>query len=539
MGEWSAGAPNDIRPVQPRGDWVARTSHPSPRFVGEQSARCLVILCPLHSQGQETIQAVSGQYGSFLFMAANPKSVPAERLDSWKEIAAFLDRAERTVKRWESERGLPVHRVPGGSRGAVFAYSSELAGWLKGRSQEPDADDASPHAKGWATAEKEVSPPIAAVPVIPAAATPALPGKGFTAIRVAAWVVPLAFAAGLILLFSLGPDGIHFKALASRHVPNAEAQDLYLQGRYFWERRTPGDLNKAIDYFTQAIVKDPSDAQAYVGLADCYNLLREFGAMPPSEAFPRALSAAQRAVQLDDTSAEAHNSLAFVLFWWSWQGATAEREFKRALELNPNLGRAHHWYATFLMALHRYAEALEQMNQAQRLEPSSTAILADKSLLLYAAGRSSESISLLTELRRTQPSFSSTHDYLGRIYWLQGDYRRALAEWRRMAELRHDELGLAIADAREKGFAAGGLPALYQAQLPLLRRLADHGSAYAYNVAVSYAALGNKPQALAYLKTAFDRHEENILVADPPIPSLQNDPEYQKLRGLITQLLAR
>jgi tetratricopeptide (TPR) repeat protein len=365
-----------------------------------------------------------------------------------------------------------------------------------------------------------------------------LPGRGFTAMRVAAWVVPLAFAAGL-LLFSLGRNGIHFKALASRHVPNAEAQDLYLKGRYFWERRTPDDLNRAIDYFTQAIVKDPSDAQAYVGLADSYNLLREFGAMPPSEAFPRALSAAQRAVQLDDASAEAHNSLAFVLFWWSWQGAAAEREFKRALELNPNLVCAHHWYGTFLMGLHRYAEALDQMNQAQRLEPSSTAILADKSLLLYAVGRPSESISLLTQLQRTQPSFSSTHDYLGRIYWRQGDYRRALTEWRRMAELRHDELGLAIADAREKGFASGGLPALYEAQLPLLKRLADHGRAYAYNVAVTYAALGNKPQALAYLKTAFDRHEENILVAEPPIPSLQNDPDYQKLRGLITQLLAR
>jgi Tfp pilus assembly protein PilF len=159
---------------------------------------------------------------------------------------------------------------------------------------------------------------------------------------------------------------LRFKALASRHAPNAEAQDLYLRGRYHWDRRTPDDLNKAVDYFTQAIVKDPSDAAAYVGLADCYNLLREFGAMPPTEAYPRALSAAQRAVVLDDTSAEAHSSLAFATFWWSWQGVTAEREFKRALELDPKFGRGHHWYATYLLALHRYPEALDQIEQARR-----------------------------------------------------------------------------------------------------------------------------------------------------------------------------
>lgn len=496
-----------------------------------------VYCAPLHSQGQQTIQAVSGQHRSFLVMAANPKAVSGERLDSWKQIAAFFDRAERTVKRWESERGLPIHRVPGGSRSAVFAYTSELADWLKG-SQELETDDAPPHSNAFVVVEKDAAQAIAPPSVIPSSRTFALTGKRFTAIRVAAWLVPLTFAAGVILLFSIGRNGLHFKALASRHVPDAEAQDLYLRGRYFWARRTPDDLNKAIDYFTQAIVKDPGDAQAYVGLADCYNLLREFGAMPPGDAYPRALAAAQRAVELDDTSADAHNSLAFVSFWWSWQGATAEREFKRALALNPNLVRGHHWYATYLMGLHRYAEALDQITQAQRLEPSSIAILADKGLLLYEDGRRDEGISLLTQIQATQPSFSSTHDYLGRVYWERKDYPRALAEWRSMAELRRDKVGLAIADAREKGFAAGGLPALYEAQLPLQKDLADRGIGSAYDVAVTYAALGNKTQALAYLQTAFDRHEGNILTAEPPIPSLQNDPAYQKLRSLIAQSLA-
>jgi len=495
------------------------------------------LYCARHiATGQETSQDDSGQHRSFPLMAANPEPISGKRLDSWKEIAAFFDRAERTVKRWEAERGLPVHRVPGGGRSAVFAYSTELADWLEGRTQELGSDDTISQ-----ETEQAQSPPFD-FPKAETPASPAIPipvGKRPTLLRLAAWLVPLALAAGLVVFFSVGHGGLRFKALASRHSPNTEAQELYLKGRYFWDRRTPEDLNKAIDYFTQAIVKDPSDAEAYVGLADCYNLLREFGAMPPGEAYPRALSAAQRAVELDDTSAEAHNSLAFASFWWSWQGVTAEREFKRALELNPHLVRAHHWYATYLMGLHRYTEALDQIEQARRLEPSSTAILADKALLLSAAGRRDEALALLTQLETTQPSFSSTHSYLGRIYWEQKDYAKALSEWRRLAELRHDEAGLAIAAAREKGFAANGLKGLYESELPVQKDLVDHGAGSAYTLAEIYAALGQKQHALTYLRTAFDRHDESLLCGDPSIPTLQDDLQYQQLRAQINQRLSQ
>jgi tetratricopeptide (TPR) repeat protein len=458
-------------------------------------------------------------------MAANRDPLAAKRLDSWKEIAAFFGRAERTVKRWETERGLPVHRVPGSGRASVFAYSDELADWLKGRSQELDADDSAPSE------------------MVERAAVPA-PGSGkpaprFTPARIAAWVAPLLLAGLLVAAFSAGNRGLHFKALANRHTPNPEAQDLYLKGRYYWDRRTPDDLNKAVDYFTQAIVKDPSYAEAYVGLADCYNLLREFGVMLPGEAYPRALAAAQRAVELDDTSAEAHNSLAFATFWWSWKGATAEREFKRALELDPDLVRGHHWYATSLLALHRHPEALDQIEQAQRLEPSSTAILADKGLLLWCAGRHSEGLSLLKQLAKTEPSLSSTHGYLGQIYWEQRDYPKALAEWRRVAELRHDEAGLALADAREKGFAVGGLKGLWESELPVQKDIVDRGSGSASELAETYAALGKKEEALAYLQMAFERREGRMLTGDPVVPILQDDPGYQQLRAQVNELLAQ
>lgn len=463
-------------------------------------------------------------------MAADPKPFSGKRLDSWKEIAAFFGRAERTVKRWETERGLPVHRLPGGGRSAVFAYSEELAAWLEGRREELD-----PEYPPSAEPAPEVASP-AAPPVQESQVSSEL-ARSSTTLRLAAWVVPLALAAGLVLLFSAKNPALRFKALAGGHSANPEAQDLYLKGRYFWERRTPEDLTKAVDYFTQAIVKDPSGAQAYVGLADSYNLLREFGAMAPAEAYPRALSAAQRAVELDSTSAEAHVSLAFPTFWWSWQGVTAEREFRQALQLNPNLVRAHHWYATYLFALHRYPEALNQIEQAQQLDPSSTAIIADKGYLLWESGHHDEGFAVLTQLEATAPSFSSTHEYLARIYWERQEYAKALAEWRRGAELRHDKDGLALADAREKGLAANGLQGLYEGELPIQKELVDRGVGSAYDLASTYAGLGRWDEALAYLQTSFDRHEEALLIGKS-IPELINDPVYQNLRAQVNKKLA-
>jgi tetratricopeptide (TPR) repeat protein len=479
-------------------------------------------------------------------MAANREALAGKRLDSWKEIASFLGRAERTVKRWETERGLPVHRVPGGGRSAVFAYSNELVDWLKGRSDELEADDTASGASSasvnqagpYQSPSAQVAAMQNAVQNRDAATLSNAPKPSFSRARLTAWLVPLTVAVALAVFFMFGHRDPRFKAMAGRHVPNTEAQDLYLKGRYFWDRRTPEDLNKAVDYFTQAIVKDPSDAQAYVGLADCYNLLREFGSMPANEAYPRALSAAQRAVELDDTSAEAHISMGFGTYWWLWHGASAEREFKRAIELNPNLVRAHHWYATFLLGMGRYPEALDQMEQARRLDPSSNAILADKGYLLWYAGRVDEGVALLTQIESSEPALSSTHAYLARIYWAQKDYAKSLVESRRVSELRHDETGLKLAGVREKGFAEGGLKGLYENELPVQKNLVDSGAGNAYQLGAIYAGLGKKQEALTCLQSSFNRHEAAMLLGDP-IPELLDDPTYQKFRSQVNQLLTQ
>ena len=158
--------------------------------------------------------------------------------------------------------------------------------------------------------------------------------------------------------------------------------------------------------------------------------------------------------------------------------------------------------------------------------------------MLWQSGRHEEALALLTQLETTEPMFSSTRDYLGRIYWEEKDYGRALAEWRRMAALRHDQAGIAVAEAREKGLSSGGLAGLFKGELPVQKDLVERGGGSAYGLAATYAVLGMRQEALTYLQVSFNRHEEAMLEGDP-IPPLDSDPEYQKFRTQVSQLLVQ
>ncbi len=255
---------------------------------------------------------------------------------------------------------LPVHRLQDSPKGRVYAFTDELSRWMKspasaevsGQEQEDSerrtcGRQATPVARTSASIQPDQRGRISAVALPTRSARHGNDGCS----EHWRWLACLGIAGGFwyyrqASLHAAQRDPSAAKPLAG-HNANPEAQDFYLRGRYEWDKRTPESLNKAVDYFTQAIVRDPNYAQAYVGLADCYNLLREFSAMPPDEAYPRALAAAKKAVELDDSSAEAHTSLAFATFYGTFNAAGAEREFKRAIELNPNYAKAHHWYATF------------------------------------------------------------------------------------------------------------------------------------------------------------------------------------------------
>jgi len=456
-------------------------------------------------------------------MAANLDPLAAEtRLDSWKEIAAFFGRDERTVKRWEKERGLPVHRVPGSARGRVFGYSGELTRWLQGTGEEEENATSQPGSVLSVVGTSDSSPR--------SLADFSLRSKRGL-LRALVWILPVLLIAGFLFSFSMGHHEIGFKnALAVTRQPDAAAQDLYLKGRYYFEKRTPDDLNKAVDFFTQAIVHDPGYAPAYVGLADCYNLLREFSAMPAREAYERAFAAAQKAVELDPKSAEAHNSLAFASFWGYLDAAAAEREFKRALEINPNFTRAHHWYATFLVEIGRNREALAEIERARQLDPSSKAILADKGFILAGAGRTEEARTLLKQIEVSDPNFASAHLYLGdMVYMREGNYEGALEESRTAAVLTHDTTLEKKIDAQKSAYENGGVQGLLDSELTSGKHEYEQGSGSPYAVAAAYGNLHQRDEAMKYLHLARQQRDPGLasLTLNIAFRFLHSDPEFR------------
>jgi tetratricopeptide (TPR) repeat protein len=474
---------------------------------------------------------MTGQFGtSQAIPPASGASKPNRRLDSWKEIAAFFGRDERTVKRWEKERSLPVHRLPGGSRARVFAFTEELERWMSSLESASAQESVADATVG------VVGPPVLddspKVGILASAGEPKVSAKRNLWYWVIAACAVLALAVVVGWRYRAGhPATITPPVKAATHPVNPEAEELYLKGRYYWTRRTPADLNQAVDLFTQAIIRDPSYAQPYVGLADCYNLLREFAAMPPSEAFPRALAAAKKAVELDDNSAEAHASLAFVTYYWSWDAAGAEAEFRRAIELNPHYVVAHHWYATFLMSEGRFEESTKEFEIAQKLDPASTPILADKGLLLMSENRLDEAEALLKQVEASQPDFFSAHQYLSYVYFAKHDDERYLKEARQAAQLSRNDVELAIVRASEQGYRAGGERGLLEHRLALQKKYYDQGKVSPFHVAETTALLGERQDAMRYLQRAYRLHDEGFLAAprNPNLASLHDDPEFRKL----------
>jgi tetratricopeptide (TPR) repeat protein len=440
------------------------------------------------------------------------------RLDSWKEIASFFDRDERTVRRWEKERSLPVHRMPGKPHGSVYAFAEELSQWLK--TPNFPHEEMQGEANG---VDLEVD---------------AKQGSGRTKAESQRRVFQFAVAGFVVLVLTLGAiwfirQSAHSagKTPIAKHTPNAEALDLYLKGRYEWSKRSPESLNKAVDLFTQAIVSDPNYAQAYAGLADTFNLLREYTVMPSREAYPRAIAAAKKAVELDDSLSEAHRALAFASFYWTWDFPGAEREFKHAIELDPKDAIAHLWYATSLLNLGRFSDALYQVEKARELDPSSISIEADRALVLYYSQRREEFVSILKEIERSNPTFLSPHRYRADIGFLEKDFQTYLAETKVFVDLTHDGPGIEIYKAAEKGYASGGAEGLLNNVLQVERKYHDQGLIPGFVLAKTCALSGRADEAIQYLQEDFTKHEPGIVTirVDPALASLHDDPKFLEL----------
>lgn len=451
------------------------------------------------------------------------------RLAGWKEIAAYFARDDRTVMRWEKDRGLPVHRVPGSGKASVYAYTAELERWLASTGQDLDDPVAEPVRVPAAVADGRIDGSLSvAGPPPTLSARSVSRGAISIAVAVAAVVVVVAIGSVLYGRHTASPSTalrIHDRAASPA------AEELYLRGLYYWNKRTPDDLQRAADLFVQSIVQDPKFAPAYSGLADSYNLLREFTVMPPESAYPRAKIAAERAIALDDQLAPAHRSLAFVDFYWSWDVAGAQREFDRALALDPGSATTHHWYANYLMALGRMPEAIGQIDKAQELEPTSRSILADKGLILWLAGAPSDGVKLLKEIEASDPDFLSPHTYLSLYYLGHAEDRNAIAEMRQSALLAHNEPLGELADEAEKGLKRGGHTGALQAMLALQNHRFLTGTQSAFELAETEALLGDDSSAVKHLRMAYESHDQLMISirVNEMLQPLHRRPEFRQL----------
>ncbi|HEX8881866.1 MAG TPA: tetratricopeptide repeat protein [Candidatus Acidoferrum sp.] len=318
-------------------------------------------------------------------------------------------------------------------------------------------------------------------------------------------------------------------ALKNNKAVNPEAYVSYLKGRYFWNKRTANGLKAAVAYFNQALDEDPSYAQAYSGLADTYALLGDwqYAVMTPKEALPKAKAAAVKALELNSALGEAHNSLAFCLDGFDWDFESAEKEFRRAIELNPGYATAHHWYAWHLALVGRNAEAITEMKKAQNLDPLSLIINADLAELLLIAHSYDESIEQSRKTIEMDPNFGLAHNQLAQAYLQKQNTGEAISELQKAIRLSGDSptctanLARAYTKAGKRDEALNLLSDLKKGSNPAYSRATE--------IALVYAALGDKDQAMRWLEKGYEERFNPGVLLRPGFDPLRSDPRFQDL----------
>jgi TolB-like protein/Flp pilus assembly protein TadD len=318
------------------------------------------------------------------------------------------------------------------------------------------------------------------------------------------------------------------RRLEKRHTNDAEAYLLYLKGRYFWGRRTAAWLRKSVQYFRRAIEADDRYALAYAGLADAYNLLCGYSVLSPAEAFPRAKEAALKALELDETLAEAHTSLAHIIMPFEWDWAAAEREYRRAIELDPNCSASHHWYSVYLRIMGRFDEALAELQTALELEPLSLIINAALGTHFHLARQPALAIEQLSKTIELDANFPYAYFIRGLAYEQAGRHKEAVAELRKAVRLSDNpeylsRLGCAHASSKRRGEA--------RAILRKLNELRKRKYVAGYDLAALHTALGENDLAFAWLETALAERDETLclLGIDPILDNLRSDPRFTEL----------
>lgn len=517
--------------------------------------------------------------------------MPGRRLDSWKEIADYLGREVRTVIRWEKGKALPVRRVPGGKRQAVFAYTNEIDGWLAGDGATPSkpAIAVLPLMNGDLAPDDEyltdgisetVIRKLSQVPQIRVMAwstvaayknrkaDPRRIGRelnvsavltGNIAPRGAGMVVSVElvdasdgaqlwgaqYAPSLAKIHEL-PDEIAAKIaqslrlrltveegqqLSKRSTQNAKAYDLYLRASYHLNKSTPDGINKALEYFEKAIAEDSTYGLAYAGLAECYAFLAVgHGDLPPKELFEKASAAARKALEIDDTLAEAHCALGWSSPYHGWDWRVAEKAFQRAIELNPSCAAAHWGYAyVLLVLLKRDHEALQEMRCALELDPLSLLMNSDLGAFLAFAGRYDEAIEQARETLEMEPNHALAHYTLGWVYERKGMYREAVAALEKSVSLSLlHTLPLGVLGHT---YAAAGKHRKALAVLDRLDELASKRPVSHVSKALVWIGLGEKEKAFESLEMAYGQSSPMLYYLNiwPHFDNLRSEPRFQEL----------
>jgi tetratricopeptide (TPR) repeat protein len=305
-----------------------------------------------------------------------------------------------------------------------------------------------------------------------------------------------------------------------------EAHEAYLKGRYFWNKRTGEGFEKAGEYFRQAIAIDPNYAQAYAGLGDVYQFTA-YDAVSRTHLYAKAREAARKALTLDEMLAEPHASLGLLAMNYDWDWATAEKEFRRAIELNPNYPTAHHWYAEFLAAVGRFDESLAQINRARELDPLSLIINVDMGKLLYYSRRYDDALKQLQETVKMDAEFPQAHIWLGSLYSTIGRYGDAIAAFQKV---------------KENSWALGWLGYVYgisgqrseaEKILAELERITAQSPIDPHIMLCVYLGLGDKDKAFAALEQEYEMRSLGMtsLKVNPWYDGLRSDPRFTDLLG--------
>ncbi len=328
-------------------------------------------------------------------------------------------------------------------------------------------------------------------------------------------------------------SGVDQSRMQKMYTADAEAYQLYLKGRFYWNKRTADDFKKSIGFFEQAIAKDPNYAMAYSGLADAYTLLTVYSAESPRELMPKAKAAALKALELDDKLAEAHASFGQIMVYYDYDLATAENQYRRAIELNPNYASAHQWLAEHLAAVKRQDEAIAEIKRALDVDPVSVIMNRLYADILADGRRYDEAIEQYKRTLELDPNFPTTHSFLGRAYEAKGMYDEAVARYAEAAKLA----GLppeVIAKANQV-YAKSGWKAYLQESLDQIQRQPGNRKFPPFVIATYYARLGKKDEAMEALQRAYDERDfrMTLLSVAWEFDGIRSDPRFVELERKI------